>query len=102
MIAFIETKITRVFGKVPSKRGWFAASSSDAIASGRFDETTFLYEAVYCDDSRDADMEVKRRREKLIETYTDRPVWFDVTLITEAEFDFQVAKEEAFERKFAV
>lgn len=100
MIAYIEIKITRFYGKVPSSK-WFASLSSDAITSGRFDETETTYEIVDCDDSFDVQQEVKRRREKLIDKYTDKHVWFDVHSISKHEFKLLCVKNKDFENSFA-
>jgi hypothetical protein len=104
MIAYIETKITRIFGRVPSCKAecWFASPFSDAIASGRFDETITTYEEIDCCDALDVDQEVKRRREKLIELYTDKSVRFDVRSIPERQYNFVCKKDKEFERLFLI
>lgn len=88
MIAYIETKITRMFGEMPS--------------GGRFNETTTTYDAVDCCDAFDAEQEVRRRKSNLADKYTDKSVWFDVRRISVDEFEFACVKDEAFERRFAI
>ena len=100
MIAYIETTITRFYGKVPPSK-WFASCSSDAIALGRFDESSTTYEVVDCCDSFDVEQEVLRRRNKLIDKYTDKHVWFDVQRISKHDFKLLCVKNKDFENSFA-
>ena len=103
MIAYIETKVTRIFGDIPccKPEHWFASDTSDAIASRRFDESITTYEEIDCCDAMDADQEVKRRRQKLIDQYSDKRVWFDVKQITQEDYEFWSTKEDAFEKKYS-
>jgi hypothetical protein len=88
VIAYIETKITRMFDEMPS--------------GGRFNETTTTYDTIDCCDAFDAEQEVRRRKSNLADKYTDKFVWFDVKRISLDEFELACVKDEAFERKFAI
>ena len=88
MIAYIETKITRMFGEMPS--------------GGRFNETITTYNAIDCCDAVDAEQEVRRRKSNLADKYTDKNVWFNVRQLSSEEFEMVCVLDEAFEKKFAI
>lgn len=97
MMLYLKIDVKRVFGKVPSgKTGrFFASLASDAISTGRFEETHTIYEAIDCCDSRDAEKEFGRRDDELYQRFPDATV--SIRCITAKEYDIYMEKEERFD-----
>jgi hypothetical protein len=102
VIVYIETTIKKTFGKIPDDPDWFACKHSDAIKIGSFTETTKTYEKITCMYPCDAERAVLLRRQKLIDLYCDKTVWFDVKIASFEDYDFEMTKLAAFERKYAI
>ena len=97
MMLYLRIDVKRVFGKVPSgKTGrFFACLASDAISTGRFEETHTIYEAINCCDSRDAEEEFTRRDDELYQRYPNACV--TIRCISANEYDSSMEKEERFD-----
>jgi hypothetical protein len=94
---YLRIDVTRVFGKVPSgKTGrFFASLASDAISSGRFEETHTEVIAINCCDERDANEEFRRRDDDLYSKFPNARV--SIRAISEKEYDLNVYKNEVFD-----
>jgi hypothetical protein len=103
MMLYLKIEITRVYGKVPSGKPsrFFASLASDAIASGRFDETRTEYYAINCCDMRDADQEYEMRRLQLKEAFHDSNVVWSIRRLTKHEHDTAMALQDKFEECYA-
>lgn len=97
MMLYLRVDVTRIFGKVPSGRTgrFFAALTSEAISSGRFDETTTEYIAVDCCDERDANREFRRRDGEIRETFPNAIV--SIRAINATDYDYYKSQEEVFD-----
>jgi hypothetical protein len=97
MMLYLKVDVTRIFGKTPSGRTgrFFAALTSAAIASGRFDETSTEYLAVNCCDERDANSEFRRREQEIRESFPNACV--SIRAINATEYDYYKSQEEVFD-----
>jgi hypothetical protein len=97
MMLYLRIDVTRVFGKVPSgKTGrFFASLASDAISSGRFEETHTEVIAINCCDERDANEEFRRRDDELYSKFPNSRV--SIRAITANEYDSYAYKNEQFD-----
>jgi hypothetical protein len=97
MMLYLKIEITRIFGKVPSGRTgrFFAALTSEAISSGRFDETTTEYLAINCCDERDANREFRRIDEHVRDKFPNAIV--SIRAINATEYDYYKSLEEVFD-----
>ena len=97
MMLYLKVDVTRIFSKVPSGRTgrFFAALTSEAISSGRFDETTTEYLAVNCSDERDAHCEFRRRDEEIRDRFPHACV--SIRSINATEYDYYQSQEEEFD-----
>lgn len=97
MMLYLRVEVTRIFGKVPPGKTsrFFAALTSEAISSGRFDETMTDYIALNCIDERDANREFRRLENAAREQFPNACV--SIRAITANEYDFYQSKEEEFD-----
>ena len=97
MMLYLRVEVTRICGKVPSGRTgrFFAVLTSEAISSGRFDETRTEYIAVNCCDERDANSEFSRREQETRKMFPDACV--TIRSITPNEYDYYKSQEEVFD-----
>jgi hypothetical protein len=97
MMLYLKVEITRIFGKVPSGRTgrFFAVLTSEAISSGRFDETTTEYLAINCCDERDANRELRRIDEHVRDKFPNACV--SIRAIGATEYDYYKSLEEVFD-----
>jgi hypothetical protein len=100
---YLKIQVTRVYGKVPSGKPsrFFSSLASDAIASGRFDETRTEYAAINCCDLRDADQEFEMRRVQLKEAFNDSNVIWSIRRLTKHEHDMAMRQQEIFEECYS-
>lgn len=102
MIVYIETTIEKTFSEIPEDPEWFAWDDADAKLIGSFTETFKTYDKFTCMYPCDADREVLRRRQRLVELYKNKTVWFDVKTIQFEDYDFEMAKLRNFERRMSL
>jgi hypothetical protein len=97
MMLYLRIEVTRIFSKVPTGRTgrFFAALDSEAISSGRFDETTTYCLAVNCCDERDANREFRRRDEEIRDRHPNACV--SIRSINATEYDYYQSREEVFD-----
>lgn len=97
MMLYLRIEVTRIFGKVPTGRTgrFFAVLASEAISSGRFDETHTEYLAINCCDERDANEEFRRRDNELCSKFPNAIV--SIRCITANEYDYYKSQEEEFD-----
>lgn len=97
MMLYLRIDVKRVFGKVPSgKTGrFFASLASEAISTGRFEETHTTFLAINCCDERDANEEFRRRDDELYKMYPNACV--SIRVISETKYDEYISQEEEFD-----
>ena len=97
MMLYLRIDVKRVFGKVPYGRTgkFFASLESDAIWSGRFEETHTTCVAIDCCNASDAEEEFIRRDDELYQRYPNACV--TIRMISEKEYDIFEDKEEKFD-----
>lgn len=94
---YLRVEVTRICGKVPSGRTgrFFAVLTSEAISSGRFDETTTEFLAVNCCDERDANREFRRRDGEIRQRFPNAIV--SIRAISANEYEYYKSQEEVFD-----
>ncbi len=97
MMLYLRIDVTRIFGKVPTgKTGrFFSSLASDAISTGRFDETYTEFVAINCCDERDANDEFRRRDNELYDKFPNSRV--SIRAITANEYDYYALQDEKFD-----
>lgn len=97
MMLYLKVEVTRIFGKVPSGRTgrFFAVLTSEAISSGRFDETTTYCLAMNCCNERDANREFNRLDGEIRDKYKNACV--SIRAISATEYDYFQSREEVFD-----
>lgn len=97
MMLYMRVDVTRIFGKTPTGRTgrFFAALTSEAISSGRFDETHTEFLAINCCDERDANQEFRRRDEEIRHRFPNACV--AIRSLSETEYDYYLSRDEVFD-----